>query len=335
MNSLKSLFLCLFLLISIVWIVNYEDQTRVYVLDPLKLLESKSNFSHRSTRITHAPIFISGDEDFITQVTAEYWPGEGTIANPFIIEGYTISAAEGPLISISDTIFYFNIRNNLLNGSNAATEGIHFSNVHHGTIENNIICNNAAIDGGIVFEFSSSYNLIINNSIFGNQMGMNIRGQHNRIINNSVYQNGMAIWLNTDTFNSTVVGNTIYNNTGSGIQLEQSHSNFICKNTIYGSKVNGIDFIHSLGNVIENNTISNTVLGISLWESSQNNVSSNLVFNNMGGISLYYSTDNSFWNNTAQENHNLGVDLEMSSHNNTFFTNKILKNGIVGGILFD
>ncbi|MFX1507123.1 MAG: right-handed parallel beta-helix repeat-containing protein [Promethearchaeota archaeon] len=336
MNGLKSFFLCLLLLISIVWIVNYEGQPNGYVFDPFKLLVSKSNLSQRSTRITHAPIFIYGDEDFITQATAENWPGEGTKVNPIIIEGYTITATEGPLISISDTIFYFIIRNNLLNGSHAPTEGIHFSNVQHGTIENNIICNNAAVDGGIIFEFASKDNLIINNSIFGNQMGMNIRGQHNSIINNSVYQNNeMAIWLNTDTINSTVVGNTIYNSTGSGILLEETYSNFISKNLIYRSEVNGIDLIHTSGNVIENNTISNTVLGISLWESSQNNVSSNHVFNNMGGISLYYSTENSIYNNTTRENHNLGVDLEMSSHNNTFSTNKMLKNGIVGAILFD
>ena len=336
MNGLKPAFLCFLLVVSIVWIVHHEDHPSGYVLDPLKLPVSNSNLPQRITRISHAPIFISGDGDFITQATAENWPGEGTIVNPIIIEGYTITATEGPLISISDTIFYFIIRNNLLNGSHAPTEGIHFSNVQHGTIENNIICNNEAVDGGIIFEFSSRDNLIINNSIFGNQMGMNIRGEHNLIINNSVYQsNDMAIWLNTDTINSTVVGNTICNNTGSGILLEETHSNFISKNLIYGSEMNGIDLIHSSGNVIENNTISDTVLGISLWESSQNNVSSNLVFNNMGGISLYYSTENSIWNNTARENHNLGVDLEMSSHNNTFSTNRIFKNGIVGAVLFD
>lgn len=336
MNGLRSLLLVFLLLVSFVWIVNHVDQS----INPLNLPASKSYLLQEPPRnsiyATHAPIIIQGDEDFITQATAENWPGEGTIVNPIIIEGYTITATEGPLISISDTIFYFIIRNNLLNGSHAPTEGVHFSSVQHGTIENNIICNNAAVDGGIIFEFSSSHNLIINNSIFGNQMGMNIRGQHNRIINNSVYENNeMAIWLNTDTFNTTVVGNIIYNNTGSGIQLEQSHSNLISKNTIYGSEGNGIDLIYTSGNVIENNTISNTVLGISLWVSSQNNVSSNHVFNNMGGISLYYSTDNSFWNNTARENFNLGVDLELTSHNNTFTTNKMLKNGIVGAILFD
>jgi parallel beta-helix repeat protein len=322
---------------SIVWSENQPLQP-----PPNDPFPKKPAFSLTAPQITssiqlftpHTPILIYGEEDFISQATTMNWPGEGTINTPIIIEGYTISAAEEPLISIHDTRYYFIIRNNLLNGSNAATKGIHFSNVQHGIIENNTICNNT--DGGIDFEFFSSHNLIINNSIFGNQIGMNIKGQNNRIINNSVSNNKeMAIWLNTDTFNSTVVGNTIYNNTGSGIQLEESQSNFISRNTILGSEMNGIDLLFTSQNVIDNNAIFNTVLGISLYNASQNNVTSNYMFNNMGGISLYYSSNNSFWNNTAQENFNSGVDLELSSHNNTFYMNKLLKNGIVGIVLFD
>ncbi|MFX0119616.1 MAG: NosD domain-containing protein [Promethearchaeota archaeon] len=338
-HSIYVLLLNILLLGGIAWAENQNLQNPNN--DPFSRTQAFSLTAPQIARNIHLytpyePIFIYGDEDFITQATIKNWVGEGTMANPIVIEEYSITATEGPLIFISDTILYFIIRNNLLNGSNAATEGIHFSNVQHGTIENNIICNNDAIDGGIVFEHSSSHNLIINNFIFGNQMGINVGGNNICIVNNSIYRNQeMAIWLNIETSNNTLVGNTIYNNTGAGIQLEQSNSNIISKNTIYGSDVNGIDLIHASGNVISQNEVQDTIIGISLYNSSQNNISSNYVLNNMGGISLYYSTGNIIWNNTAQANFNLGIDLELSSHNNTFSTNRILKNGIVGAVLFD
>jgi DNA-binding MarR family transcriptional regulator len=238
------LLISILLLGGIVWYENQKIQNLTIdhsLIRPAFSLTGPQIDSSIQIYIPRAPIFIQGDEDFITKATTKNWSGEGTIANPIIIEGYTITAVEGPLISISDTTFYFSIRNNLLNGSNAATEGINFYNVQHGTIENNIICNNDATDGGIIFEDYSSNNLIINNYIFGNQMGINVGGNNNCIVNNSIYRNQeMAIWLNIGTSNNTLVGNTIYNNTGAGIQLEQSNSNIISSNHVWGNNLEAI-----------------------------------------------------------------------------------------------
>ena len=85
--------------------------------------------------IERGPISITSD----FQLNNSGFPGNGTIDDPIRIEGYNITSSSGTLISISDTTYYFRIANCLINGMSTAGDGISFSNVIHGSIDNNII----------------------------------------------------------------------------------------------------------------------------------------------------------------------------------------------------
>ncbi|MFX0150109.1 MAG: right-handed parallel beta-helix repeat-containing protein [Candidatus Hodarchaeota archaeon] len=228
--------------------------------------------------LEHDPIFITSNNHFSEQG----FLGTGTNNDPYIIEGLNITAYGGSLISIRHTTAYFCIRNNLVNGLKFPTEGIYLSNVMNGRVENNIICNNKATDGGIILESSTS--LIINNSIFDNNMGINVNGNNNTIVNNTIYNNDVhAIWLNIGSCNNTVLNNSIYDNRLSGIEFEESNYNSISNNTLYNN-TDGIVASASRNNLISRNNISyNNGEGlIFLSESSNNIVKWNNFIDNIG-----------------------------------------------------
>jgi len=100
---------------------------------------------------THAPILVQGDAGFnrsngVTQ-------GDGTAANPFIIEGWDIDASAGTGIAISDTSAHFVIRDvdvhsapgTAFSGYSNTYDsgmGIKLVNASNGSIENSTIIDN-------------------------------------------------------------------------------------------------------------------------------------------------------------------------------------------------
>lgn len=133
------------------------DSTRITDFSdvPAQSVRSVQTYSPRS------PIWITNDNNLNNS-----FPGRGTIDDPIRIEGYNITASSGDLIYISGTTYYFRIANCLLNGLSTASQGIEFSNVANGTIEHNIIKNNA--NQGILFMSGSDNNSLVNNTIHDN-----------------------------------------------------------------------------------------------------------------------------------------------------------------------
>ena len=62
----------------------------------------------------HDPIDIVGNEDFTAQAESEGWPGDGSEADPFIIEGYEIEPNSDSGIDIESTSVHFIIRDSLI-----------------------------------------------------------------------------------------------------------------------------------------------------------------------------------------------------------------------------
>lgn len=92
----------------------------------------------------HQPIFIKGNTNFSATAAVEGWNGNGTAADPYIIEGLQMTSSPNEtLIRIQNTDVHFRIINCHLIGGD---HGLYFTNVSHGEIlQTNI--SNAAIYG--------------------------------------------------------------------------------------------------------------------------------------------------------------------------------------------
>src|SRR2546427_1470601 len=119
--------------------------------------------SPQATRLPHEPLSIEGD----AQLPPGHGvvSGNGTAANPFVIEGWDIEAGSGIGVYVQDTGAIFVIRDCHIRSTNF---GIDFWNVARGRIENNSI--NASGTGVELDE--SNHLLIRNNNFTGTGLGL-------------------------------------------------------------------------------------------------------------------------------------------------------------------
>ncbi|MFX0183637.1 MAG: nitrous oxide reductase family maturation protein NosD [Candidatus Hodarchaeota archaeon] len=311
--------------------ISAKEVTKTYTLTP------------------HEPISISSNGDFISQG----YPGSGTPDDPFLIEGYNITASSGTLIEIRDTSAYFRLANNLLNGMKTYGPGIYCYGVRNGEFRNNTLYNN---NEGIKLE-NSNNNIVENNTVYDNvQDGITIgsdKGSSNNIIlNNTVYNNGWTgIKLLASSEKNIIDNNIISNNNEFGIWLSSEtgilqnnkmsnlpSNNIIANNTIYANSWGGISLESSDNNIIFNNSVfNNEPNGINLGsdgllhESSDNNtILNNSVFSNEVGISLSRSNANIIADNTIYSNIRNGIVIGEEIDEITLANNTVHSNGESG-----
>ncbi len=275
---------------------------------------------------THAPISIFGDAQFSFIALIENWPGEGTPSDPFIIEGYNITASKAlseNLISIKHTAVFFIIRNCYLNGLSEAWAGILFYNVMNGIVDNNTVINIDILGIGVYF---SETIIIANNHVENTNLnGIRIEacpGPVN-IVNNTITNSVDAgIWIGDSSYETTIINNTIYENQF-GIMFGRDDdeyqgvfSSFISGNLIYNHTY-GIELSYSYNNSIFGNFISDTRdYGVLLLYPCENTEikDNNFLDNNLGGKSQAKDdgTNNifrfNFWNDyTDPDTNNDGI----------------------------
>jgi len=268
----------------------------------------------RGLLVSYTPrgiITIRSDADF----SKNGFPGAGSISNPYLIQGYSITDSICELIDIQGTNAYFVIKDCLLNNVLKNLDGIYFKNVRHGTIQDCTIlnsrhgvfvnrgCHNITILGNNITQSSQSgirmnntdYSIIEDNFVYQNTFnGIWLNGSaYVAITNNTVHTNEVGIWLGNSTTKVDVTECTVYG-TGHGILVtNSSNSNRIIHNLIYdSSKTNpswvGVAIMYqSIVNTVQNNTISGTVsYGIDIVGAYANLVKwNNLIGNNLGGAS--------------------------------------------------
>lgn len=153
----------------------------------------------------HAPIFVGCDEYSCKGFTPDngVTGGNGTAANPFIIEGWDIQGGYLAGITISDTQAYFIIRNVYVHG---AGEGVLLDGAPHGRIEGSLVVGNA---DGISIRSSPGVG-VAGNVLRGNNFGM-LSGDAVIISGNTIAANkGEGLVLSGA--NVTVTGNTFQGN---------------------------------------------------------------------------------------------------------------------------
>lgn len=226
--------------------VGYSTHTSVegikYKVSPSKIVLTN-----------HDPIIIDGNEDFITQTTAEGWLGDGFPSSPIVIQNISVSTSSGGLLQISNTDLYFLIKNCHFLGINKDQDGIKLINVQNGHIESNLIkkcedpvyiqnCHNVNFTENIVKEN--------NDGIYG--FGTNMLFKDNIISDNN--GTGMQITSTTDVVTISAIGNEIRNNNGTGIFARKIA---MTGNTIEYNTAAGIIAMGHYNQIMKNNITGN------------------------------------------------------------------------------
>ncbi|MHA1673857.1 MAG: NosD domain-containing protein [Promethearchaeota archaeon] len=262
---------------------NVSDNVKVTVWNELGL-------------ITHAPIYIDGDDPSHDWDTFLNKTGTGTFGDPYIIENLEIDAGgTGSSILIRDSTVYLEIINCSLtnSGSSYTDAGIKLENCANIKI---IYC--TSNDNGLtgIYLVDSS-----NNTLSGNTAKLNT-------------DDGIRL---DSSNNNTLSGNNASNNFRYGIYLQSTSNNTLSGNTVKYNTLSGISMWYSNNyNTLTGNNASYNQDGIFFYFSSYNTVNgNNASFNNQHGIRLESSNNNAIYFNIFVENSNDAAYCLLSSDN--------------------
>ena len=210
----------------------------------------------------------------------------------------------------------------------------------------------------------------INSGYSGRDAGIKVVSSNNNITGNNVSNNNWAgICLYDSSNNNSITGNNVCNNNRYGIDLwDSSNNNIIAsnkfvndglfvyrsyKNTVEDNTVNGKPLVYledvsdievtNAGQVIlvncnnisvENLDLSNTCVGVELWQTEDSIISNNSVSNNnRHGIYLDDSSNNNITGNNVCNNNRYGIRHGSSCNNN--ITGNNVRNNDGGIYLWD
>jgi len=248
----------------------------VPVIPPLSSNQALAQFGSNSL-VPHDPIYIDGDNSFTPANGAT--SGSGTENDPYVIEGWDISAKNDHGIWINNTTAYFIIRNCYVHGGKENYLGIYFESVKNGRIDN--VTSNTNIVG---IEFGSS---------------------NKNSIENCTIENNQFEGIRVDYGVSNAVTNCVISNNQIGILFAGADNNVVAGCVLKNSSDCGVYFALSDNNVVKGCVIENNNDGIRLRRNSENNlIVNNIVLNNFSGILLDSDHNHVFHNhfkcNTVQ-----------------------------------
>ncbi|MFW9994223.1 MAG: nitrous oxide reductase family maturation protein NosD [Candidatus Odinarchaeota archaeon] len=246
--------------------------------------------------LDHEAIIIGSDAGF----TNYSFPGEGTAANPYIIENINITAVTGPAISIAHTSLSFIIQNSYLNGE---TTGIKLENVSLGTAR------------------------ILNNTVEGCTDGIKLVNANSTIIRNNTVKNNLEDGIRVDNSSSVdVINNTVTFNMD-GIRITNSESITVTNNAVANNNDDGMKIELSRACTVTGNLAKGNNDGIKIENCTKCLLSDNkIVGNNDKGLRFNFSRDNQVIYNLFQDNVKQGLRFyeyapDNIIHHNAFFDN--------------
>lgn len=267
-----------------------------------------SNVPAHISYATHTPISINGNAGFLgpNATTGISW-GNGTVGNPYIIEGWDIDASTNHGIAIFNADVHFLIRDCYLHGGGASYHGAALSGCKNGTLLN-VSCSNNLI--GILL--GNSRNTILENCTCSNNwIGIYLASSicctltRNTLIDDGIFieKENILHW-NTHNIDSsnTVNGRPVYyfkNQSGTGIPAGAGQvilancSSMVVQNQNLSQGSVGIEVGFCSGITIENNNCSDGLIGIFLYSSDGNQVNHNNCSHNTNeGMAFWTSSDN-------------------------------------------
>ena len=248
---------------------------------------------------SHPTISINNDTQLSELIAVNGWSGNGTVGNPYVIEGLDIDAqGAANAIFIGNTVQHLIIRGCLLHNTSYALGGLPNNGYCGATIYNSInviLEQNVCTGNGRGLALYQSTNVTVrDNYCYGNVHGIG-----------SYYSNGNFLIANDCTSSGT-----------DGIHFEESSTNVIDDNLCLQNGRYGICLTSDCNsNVLANNTCANNSnAGIRISSScTLNSVVGNLVAENQAyGISVISSTGNEIFGNVIRENRGATAEYNAS-----------------------
>lgn len=209
-----------------------------------------------------------------------------------------IEAVSGYGIVIERDNVVIDGNNHLLKGEDGVS-GVYLDNRRGVTIKNIRIQN---FFYGILL-WDSSSNKMIRNSVDNNYIGIYLQhSSNNEVIWNRFINCGLGVW---ESYNNTVRNNTV---NGKPLTYLEEKSGERIKDA--GQVV----LVRCSNIIIENLDLSNTSIGVELWETTSSTIKYNNIRKNKWGIYLAYSSANKITGNNI-ENNEYGISLYDSSDN--------------------
>lgn len=268
--------------------------------------------------VGHAPILIQGDANFTAAngVVA----GTGSPGDPYVIAGWSISAASGVGIEIKNVTKAFVIRNDLIAAG--------FAIVISQTSSIGVIDNNQLTTMGTGISVTNADAVIVNNSFVGDlrfgggNHGIDLVNSNSRVESNAfiytpfgiiAYQGSPIIRCNDIHDDSVLAGVSVRFTTNATIEC----------NT-FTSCATGIVSLNAIGTVIANNSISQCALGIDVTLTKDAVVVNNTVRASAGTQVRFWHTSGNFSSNVIIDGKADAVIMEQSPmlvSNNTIRAN--------------
>ncbi len=169
---------------------------------------------------SNSPIISINSNNELNQTATS---GNGTIPNPYVIEGLTING-NGSLycILINNTNKFFILKNcNLIN----STYGIYLNNVTNGEVSFNLVSDN--INSGLIMKSSFNNTVLCNLFQSNNFSGIFLfNSNFNEILVNSIDYHQYALILDSSNY-SSVIGNSGINNIIGIKEVNCSNNSFV------------------------------------------------------------------------------------------------------------
>lgn len=267
----------------------------------------------------HSPITISSNEDFLSQG----WPGDGTSADPYLIENLNIRSLE-TCINVSDTTVFFEISNcrvsSFISKSNT---GIWLDNVTHCSIHDCVLVENGR---GIILYSSANCSLTRNAATKNTYSGFVLSFSEGcRLTNNNATRN---IGFGGHPSYNSLMWNISIENKNAGFSVYSSENCTLISNIAANNTDSGFYFGNSTGCTLTSNTATgNTYEGFFLWQTVNSTMTSNTATGNKyDGFFLSFSYYCMLTRNNAMGNAHYGFYLS-DSWVCKLFLNRIGPNG--------
>ncbi|UCE11525.1 MAG: right-handed parallel beta-helix repeat-containing protein [Candidatus Thorarchaeota archaeon] len=293
-----------------------------------------------SSLTSHGPILISSNRDFQSQG----WPGNGTVENPYVIEGLSIQSEEN-CIFVTRTSVHFVVRDCrlssgdddkgigifLLKVSNAVLENITITDLSTGILVDRVAYTSISrvvlsnIKTGIVLDRSSDI-LVNQTSVSDSVYGVHVSKSQDCVIRDSEVSNSDIGVLTEGSLDVTLSGNLVYDCTH-GFFIHSSHRGIVRGNTLhdlaYGVSTSYSDDCRLIGNEIRNSDYGAFLTNGDRLNATGNDVRSNKI----AGIYVRISEDSAFIDNMIMDNAGTGLYLKAGSNCN-ISTNEIGYNSV-------
>jgi parallel beta-helix repeat protein len=225
----------------------------------------------------------------------------------YTLTGNITSDADGIIVERSHIIINGNGYTVECSGSG---RGFNLTSITNVTIQNTNIKN---FDYGIYLSYSSNNSISKNNITANNVAGICLAFSSDNSINGNASVND-GLFVLESSYRNVVVGNSV---NGKPLVYLEGVSSYTVEDAGQVILVNCTNIL------VENLNVSNTSIGVELWETSKTAIAGNNVANNWWGIYVSYSSNNSISKNNITVSTVDGIHLHSSSHNGISGNNMI------------